>query len=258
MNNYAVLVLSCDKYADLWVPFFSLLDKFWPNRPFPLYLGSNTKKYSSSSVKTILSGKPVDWSTDLLSILGKVKEKYIFLWIDDFFPIAEVHSERFLDGFKLLEQKQANHIHVAPDDATFRRKSGKIFAEYVRGMPYRINACGFWNKEHLTSLLIPGENPWKFEIMGSYRSSYYDGYYFFTQPLIEYIRVVDKGVISKRAYEWCASQGILLDVTRRHVESIVGEVKSAIINGMFQIILLIPWRFRVGIMEKMRKLLASY
>ena len=31
--NVSILVNSCDSYDDLWLPFFTLLEKYWPNHP---------------------------------------------------------------------------------------------------------------------------------------------------------------------------------------------------------------------------------
>ncbi len=40
-SELAILVCSCDKYADVWEPFFKLFFKFWPDCPYPIYLLSN-------------------------------------------------------------------------------------------------------------------------------------------------------------------------------------------------------------------------
>ena len=37
-NKFAILIVSCDKYSDLWDPFFKLFFKFWPDCPFNIYL----------------------------------------------------------------------------------------------------------------------------------------------------------------------------------------------------------------------------
>jgi len=39
--NCSILIPSCDKYSDLWRPFFTLFWRHWPDCPFPVYLGSN-------------------------------------------------------------------------------------------------------------------------------------------------------------------------------------------------------------------------
>lgn len=43
--DVAVVVASCDAYADLWEPFFRLFRRYWPDCPYPVYLGSNFRTY---------------------------------------------------------------------------------------------------------------------------------------------------------------------------------------------------------------------
>lgn len=47
----AILVLSCDKYSDLWDDFFNLKDKFWPECPYSCYLATDTKEYNREGVQ---------------------------------------------------------------------------------------------------------------------------------------------------------------------------------------------------------------
>ena len=112
LNDCAILVLSCDKYCDLWKPFFELFHKFWSRCPFTVYLGSNTKKFRDYSIPTILSKSCIDWSSDLLSILAQMKEEYIFIWIDDFFPMSSIDTKLFIRGFEFMKMNKANHIHI--------------------------------------------------------------------------------------------------------------------------------------------------
>lgn len=256
--NYAILVLSCDKYSDLWKPFFSQFHKFWPRCPFNVYLGSNTKKFHHTGVRTILSGPGIDWSSDLLAILDLIKEEYLYIWMEDFFPVGIVDTNLFQRTFQFMEKANVNHVHMQP----YIRPDGicddKLFGFYGKGIPYRVNAPGFWKKSHLRELLIPGENPWKFEIMGSYRASYYDGYYCINKQVFQFIRIVEKGAIRREAYNYCMKSGVSLDIHRRHINTLPEEVKSRVEKYMFDRILSIPWRARVGMMDTLRRLVASY
>jgi hypothetical protein len=35
-DRIAIPVVSCDKYSDLWQPFFALFDRFWPDCPLDI------------------------------------------------------------------------------------------------------------------------------------------------------------------------------------------------------------------------------
>lgn len=258
MKKYAILVLSCDAYADLWEPFFSQFEAYWPRCPFPVYLGTNTKRFRHKGVRTILSGSCADWSSDLLAILESIKEKYVFLWVEDFFPVDNVDSALFLRAFQFMQKSNANHMHMSDFIKPDGYDHDSLFGYYDKGTPYRINAPGFWSVRHLKTLLIPGENPWKFEIMGSYRASYYDGYFCIKKPLFRFIRIVEKGRIRRGAYEYCMKNRIRLDTRTRQVDTSYQKLKSDIKEFVFNAICRIPWRIRVTIMDTMRRLLVSY
>lgn len=49
----AVLVNSCDKYSETWIPFFTLLKKYWPDCEYPIYLNTENKKCSIPDISTI-------------------------------------------------------------------------------------------------------------------------------------------------------------------------------------------------------------
>ena len=65
LKKTALLVISCDKYADLWPIYFGSLFKYWPNCPFKIYLGSNFKIYDHKDVTMINVGEDYDYSSNL-------------------------------------------------------------------------------------------------------------------------------------------------------------------------------------------------
>ncbi len=257
-NSYAIVVLSCDKYSDLWKPFFLQFFTYWSDCPYPVYLGSNTKKYSDSRVQTILSGPSLDWSTDLLRILSKIKQQHVCVWLEDLFLIEPVDTKSFIECFTFMQQHNAAHIHLMPAIKPDKITDGGSFGIYDKNSPYRVTAPGFWNKKYLEKLLIPGENPWNFEIMGSYRSSYFEGFYTHLSPVFSFIRVVDKGKIRRDAYNYCLNHGIQLDLTNRKVFGLYDKLLSDIQGTIFKFMISIPWHVRLNITNVIRRLLVTY
>lgn len=260
-DKCAILVLSCDKYSDLWDPFFYLFNKYWSGCPFKIYLGSNTVSHNNRSlrVKTVLSGEGVDWSTDLLRILSQIKEEYLFIWLEDFFLADYVQTQNFYTCFEFMIDRKANHIHFSPfisPDGVFLENN--IFGYYEKGVPYRVIIEGFWKKSHLEKLLIPGENPWNFEIMGSYRSSYFDGYYTYMIPLFTFLRVVEKGKISREAFSYFSQNENILCSSSRSVQTRSEFLLSKMSALIFTLVLSIPWKKRVAFMNFFRRLATSY
>ena len=253
-SDVTILVLSCDKYCDLWKPFFSQFHKHWKDCPYPVVLGSNTISYKKET--SILSGPDKDWSSSLLRLLEQIKTQYVFLWLDDIFPISDVDAAYFTEALAFLRRKKGIHMHAYPIPTPDRVDGG--FGVFDKGAPYRATALGFWRVEYLKTLLLPGESPWNFEIMGSYRISYDDGFYSVAHPFFERIHVVEKGKIFNNAFEYCRAHGIHLDTGKRHVLSGGGNIRSVLQSLYFNAVLRIPWRTRLKIMNLLRKLLVSY
>ena len=91
MVDTCILILSCDKYNDLWGPFFTLFWQYWPDHSFKVYLGSNLLVYNDPRVKTIDIGEDNNWSHGLLKILELIDTPYIILMLEDFFPKTSEH-----------------------------------------------------------------------------------------------------------------------------------------------------------------------
>ena len=80
-SDFAILILSCDKYSDAWDPFFALFRKFWPDCPYKVYLATNELKPEVSGVHIIASGKPKNWSDDTLAVLKQIQEGHLGRWL---------------------------------------------------------------------------------------------------------------------------------------------------------------------------------
>ena len=258
-KKFAILVLSCDKYSSLWKPFFRQFHKYWPDCPYKIYLGSESLVYyEDKKIRTLKSNKLQDWSTRLLAILNQIKEEYIFIWLDDIFLIDNVDTKLFQDCIDFIAQSKGNHIHFGPNLPPDGICSNKQFGYFEKGAPYRVSTVGFWDRNHLKQILLPGENPWQFEIFGSYRSSYSEGYYNVRRNLFPFIQLIERGKIFLEAYEYCQRHQIELDLRDWKIHSKLHKIRSDFIRLVFRIIIKIPWKKRVLIMNIFRKMFASY
>lgn len=254
----AILVLSCDKYSSLWKPFFDQFWKYWKQCPYKIYLGTNYKIYPDKRIITVASKKNDDWTSNLLARLQLIKEEYLFIWLDDYFVTNYVDGKLFQHCFDFLISNKANHVQMTPSIPSDALSSDKLFAYSEKGAPYRVTAYGFWKKEHLMKLLLSGENPWQFEIFGSYRSSFSDGYYSLRKNLFEHLQIVERGKVFREAYEYCLKHGIAINFNEWQIRSRSQKIKSDILRFVFIGIVHIPWRVRLSVMAFFRKALASY
>src|SRR3990170_7152263 len=199
-DNVAVLVVSCDHYADLWLPFFHLFKRFWPDCPYSVYLLTNEKDFQFPDVSVIRTGINVSWSDNLKMGLQHIREKYILMIIDDLFLLKPVDTAmviKICNTFVLLD---GNYLRLNP---TVRadKKFNKYFGEVSKGAIYRASTVlSLWKKCILAELLRPGESAWHFEIYGTNRSDAYDGFYATWEEWLSVINCVIKGKWRNKAF----------------------------------------------------------
>ena len=171
-NQLAVLVLSCDKYSDIWDPFFNMFFKYWSDCKYPIYLCSDTLEYAHPQVKSITPGKSLDWSSQLKWALEQIPEASILLLLEDYILLKPVRNERIEYYFNIFKKTNAGYLRLIPyplPNAPLPDYPG--IGVLNPGTPYRNNTqAAIWKKETLSSLLIPTESAWDFELKGTHRS----------------------------------------------------------------------------------------
>ncbi|WP_457617850.1 hypothetical protein [Lutibacter sp.] len=257
-HDLGILILSCDKYADLWKPFFSLFKQNYDGS-YPVYLGINTNNYEIDGIKSIYSGKDIDWSTSCRKIVQQIPHKYVLVLLEDIFITSKIDPKVITETIQFMQRNEAKHIHifsnVKPDKWL---ENNPKFGIYEKQAPYRANVIGFWDREYLLNLLINGESPWNFEIQGSYRTAYDDGFYCLKKPLFSYVHVMEKGCYFPKAVKYCQKHNIPLEIDKRPILKNKFNIKSKLQMYYFNLMIKVPWKFRVKFMNILRKLLISY
>jgi hypothetical protein len=217
-DSLAVLVVSCDKYSDLWRPFFDSFRRFWPDCPFNVYLLSNTTSYDVVGVRNILSGNDVSWSDSLRKGVSQLKEDYVLLFLDDLLLHRPVNTKRVSEILSWAIESNVNYLRMNP----MNNKPDKSFNEFVgilsKGVIYRTSTVlSVWKKEALLDLLKPGESAWDFEVHGSVRSDKYDKFYASWKDCFAVTNAVIKGKWCREAVKKSKSLGIKIDLNSRDI-----------------------------------------
>jgi hypothetical protein len=179
-HDVAVLVNSCDKYSDIWPIFFQLFFKYWPDCPYPVFLGSNEKTYNDPRVTTLCVGADKSWADSTRAMVSMVPATNILWFLDDYLLWEPVSTPDITDLFSRFSALRANYLRFSPDGGSDQLKpviDDKIL-ELLPGAGYRTSLDNaFWNREMLLKLLKTGESPWDMESSGSRRSDQYSGFY---------------------------------------------------------------------------------
>jgi hypothetical protein len=194
-QDIAIVVLSCDRYSDLWQPYFDAFFDQWPDCPFPVYLAANEAVFDHPRVRTLKSGPDRDWSSSVLSVLRQVPNRRVLTLFEDFFLVHRIDTDKVLR----LADWAARHDYAylrfyaspKPDEASDNPEVGRL-AEQA---PYRATLCSVvWDKEFLMSLIRPGESAWVYEFNSLDRAANNPHLYCTFEHVIETLHGVEKGL----------------------------------------------------------------
>jgi hypothetical protein len=216
-GNCAVLIVSCDKYKDLWGPCITLFRRFWTNCPYPIYLLSNTEAAEFPNVSSIVTGSDKSWSDNLHIALDTIHEQYVLLYIEDLFLTKEVNSSAVESLIERCISEHWNYLRLNPtpkgdrkiDDAVSYISAGSVYRSSV--------VFSVWKKDALSSMLKEGESAWDFEEIGTKRTDTLDGFYASNHTLLHASNTVIKGVWEVEALNTVRKLGIEPDTNSRRV-----------------------------------------
>jgi hypothetical protein len=253
MSDLPVLVISCDRYADLWRPFFQLFWRRWPDCPGPVYLGSNFETYDDPRVRTLCAGRDVTWAASVSTMLDQIAAEYVIVMLEDFLLMRTVHTARIkrLAGIAVAEQVGCLRLYsIFPPERTVAGYAE--LGSFAPGDNYRVTAqAAIWRVDTLRKFLVPGFSAWDFELVGSQMSEFMpDRIWCVREPALVYDHGVEKGRWRPQGLEICREAGIEVDSSKRGAFTVselqqqeqAGVASAELAERKTQAI----WRFREG------------
>ncbi|MBK9249483.1 MAG: hypothetical protein IPM69_15545 [Ignavibacteria bacterium] len=251
MNKCAVLVVSCDNYADVWQPFFELFRQFWGNCPYPIYLLTNTLQPHFPSVEVVNVGVDRSWSDNLILALQKIQQEYVFLFLEDLMLSGSVDTDKVDEIFRWAVDNDVNYIRLNPSTYPDKRYNETV-GLVSKGTIYRASVVTcLWKKSVLLDLLKSGENAWEFEQLGSVRSDKYDGFY---STYINYFPIINsiiKRVWETSAVKTLAKLGVKIDFSKRRKMTVPESMLWKFKLLRSRIFSMVPARYRRSVKKLM-------
>lgn len=171
-SKTAIFICSCDKYSDLWPTLESSFKMHWPDCPYETYLHTNeisNIEYGDISFSLLRTGPDINWSTNLLNALKLLDHEYILFWIDDAFLKTKVINKNVEELIKYVDDNNLDCLRLRKHPRLNNYGSNGI-GIVEPDTPYRHTIFGMiWRKDALLDLIVKGEDPWEFEIKGSFR-----------------------------------------------------------------------------------------
>ena len=218
-DQCSILIPSCDAYSDLWDPFFQVFRKFWPDCPFPVYLGCNRLRPSYPGVQAVPAEDGRIWSNQVKIQIAAVPTPYVLIMLEDFFLRRPVHTASLLACAQEWLTLRPHCLRLVRRPGPNTRLPGQSrFGVINPDAPYRVSTQGaIWNKDTLLALLHAGESIWEFELNGTRRSrEFTDGFYGTWRDELPYDHhVVERGKWFRKEVRWCRKMGVACDTQRR-------------------------------------------
>ena len=108
-QDLTIVVNSCDKYEELWDPFFKIFFLRWPavtNGSVPIVLITNTKKFTHPRVNVFMHSSETSWSDTFGRALRAVKTPYILYLQDDYF-LSRLNVKRLGQLLEIMKNENA-------------------------------------------------------------------------------------------------------------------------------------------------------
>lgn len=265
-SNRAIVVLSNDKNKDLWQCFADVFYYAWPKCPYKIYFITNVEPFNFSIFTNILTGPRTDWQSDWAPTyrraLESITEKYLLVLMDDFL-ITKPDEKLISIGFDILHGEKLGTLHTQNLPRLKRNKYPKsAWGLYDSDQPYICNVSAFWNKDVLSKLLVDGENPWDFEILGSRRLGRISTSGALFENCIPYVGIVDKGRfirnLDKEIKHLSLPFDLPLERSSRKSQNKYSPIPFIKKTWFLLLLNYTPFKWRIQLISSFRKFLVGY
>ena len=232
-EKMSVVIISCDKFSDLWDGQVKLLEQNWPDRDMNTFIVTDaptTKQYPGITI--ISAGAELEWTERLAYALKQIETDYVFITLDDYYLIKKVDNQSIVDILSIIEKERFDYMRLykRPRKAVSRKVDGypKIFHLDIT-KNYSVNLyVGIWAKSFLESTLKKKKNVWLYEASLFLRAQEYGAKCAVShRNEFQILDVVRKGkLLHKAAYFFKKHPGIYTG--NREVNSMEYEIKLAI------------------------------
>ena len=252
--SIAILVASCDKYADLWPLFFELFRKFWPDCPYRVYLLSNHLRPSYRGIVPVPVGDDTSWSGNLRKALHAIPEDHILLLVDDLFFLAPVNTRTVVELATELISASGNCLKMNPSVPGNIRFNDRLYLSSP-GAAYRASTVlTLWKKNVLHDLLVEGETAWDFEIEGSRRSDAYGKFFTSSRKQFQIVNGVIKGRWSRYAFDQVRAAAGRTVTPTRPVLSFPGELLYQMALQRSRLLYRLPHGWGRALLDTLRRI----
>ena len=227
-HNLTILILSCQKYSDLWSNNLFLLNKYWPNHPKAILTSDGIGIFDLSTPEELMMVKK-EASSRLVDSLLKVKTKYVLLTFDDYLINKRVNCEAINKIIDIMDCHKFGYCRLFKN----KKVRGKPIGDFkYKILPlkdvYEVNFYpSIWNSKSLVSVLKENEDIWKTEVRLTrrMRERKETGIAIYNKNIFPFIDCIRKGKYLKPAYKFLKKNKLF--VSNRQIRTFQETAKLA-------------------------------
>lgn len=163
-----IIVLSCSKNEDTFLPFCHFMERYYPNHPEIIYFTDGIKNPFYKTI--VVENELPTWTKGFREFLNQINDDQVLLMIDDCFIRKPVDVKRIYEASVILDTSIRLNGKIAlmnfektwdeSDEATsfngwFKRKHGSRFEVSLM--------CGLWDRKKLLEVCERDCSPWQIE-----------------------------------------------------------------------------------------------
>ena len=218
LTDIPILVVSCDRYNDLWSVFFEIFRKRWPDCPYKVYLGTNHINYDEHDVTTLCIGDDISWAANLDRMLDKIPNERVILFLEDFLLVSDVITREVEAMVQISLENDIDCLRLRPAPGPTKMLSGfRNLGIIEKGSDYRVSTqVAIWKIDCVRRLAFYDFSAWDFEVYGSIISDRMD-YKFWSvfDPVIDYRHAVERGLWLQEGLDICRQSMVTVDLAIR-------------------------------------------
>jgi hypothetical protein len=203
--------MSCDHTHDVLVHLQKSFDKFWPDCPYDIYIGSNTKLESSKY--KFLDVKQNGWKLETLDQISKIqnfdsKITHLIVFLDDFILNSKVYNFQLNNIINLSFKNEIKYIRLKKIEEPLLLLIINKMLYFSNKLPYhKIRKThpyysslqvAMWEINYLQKSVKDCINIWKFE-----ESISSNEHYTVKNNIFNYRHIVEKGLWEFYAEDFC-------------------------------------------------------
>jgi hypothetical protein len=218
--SVAVLICSSDGRRDVLTRVLPSLRKFWPDCPYPIYVGLNSACDLGPKIETLIA-PPSEWRKECREQVVQITASHLIVVLDDFLiqaPVDQAGMDMFVEE---AIRRDLPYLRLMPLGRSlvqrvvdlFRPRTRADIREIEEGRPFYSGLqIAIWNKAHFLALLESTGSIWDFEHRGRPDSPHYaiTG----RQPIL-YSHLVEKGRWLPYAKTLLSRAGLPSDLGKR-------------------------------------------